>query len=56
VQGAVQLPTPSLGGAVGPAGVRVGPAVHIENANFSDNLDVEGFMKQAAWVAKTSSL
>jgi hypothetical protein len=30
--------------------------VHIENANFSTELDVDRFMRRAAWVARTAAL
>jgi hypothetical protein len=33
-----------------------GPAVHIQNANFSTELDVDAFMRRAAWVMQTAKL
>jgi hypothetical protein len=40
-----------------PKGVaRGGPAVVINNAHFSTELDVEAFMRRAAWVAKTQAV
>jgi len=33
-----------------------GPAVVVQNANFTTNLDVEQFMRQAAWAAQTQGL
>jgi hypothetical protein len=44
------------GEAITPMPSRPSPAVHIENANFSTELDVEAFMKRAAWVAQTAAL
>jgi len=38
------------------AGGGGGPVVVIENAHFSDPVDVEAFMKKAAWMAKTQGL
>lgn len=35
---------------------RTAPAVHIEHAEFSTELDVEAFMKRAAWVAQTAGV
>lgn len=44
-------------GASGAAtGARAGPAVNVENLTLSDNLDVEAFMKQAAWVVQTQRI
>lgn len=43
----------------GPAPVAVassGPAVVVQNAHFSSDVDVEGFMRRAAWVARTAGL
>jgi hypothetical protein len=42
-------------GNVAPAALsaNTGPAVVIQNANFNSGLDVQAFMQQAAWVAKT---
>ena len=33
-----------------------GPSVVVQHAHFNDNLDVEQFMRQAAWVAQTQGL
>jgi phage-related protein len=42
------------GEAITPAPkTRSGPAVNIENLTLSDGLDVETFMRKAAWVAQT---
>ena len=38
-----------------PAGVG-GPAVHIDNVNVSSELDIDLFMRRAAWAARTASL
>jgi phage-related protein len=45
-----------LSGAGGMTPVTTGPAIVIQNVNLSDQLDVEGFMRHAAWIAKTRSL
>jgi len=42
------------GEAITPAPNRTGPAVNIEHATFADELDVESFMKKAAWVMRTA--
>jgi hypothetical protein len=39
-----------------PAGGRTGPAVVIQNAHFATELDVEAFMRRAAWVAQTARI
>jgi len=39
-----------------PKGGKLGPVVHIENAHFHDELDVEAFMKRAAWVATAKAM
>jgi len=59
--GIVTRPTLALIGEAGPEAVvplgrGVGPAVHIENVNVSTELDVELFMRRAAWVAQTSRI
>jgi hypothetical protein len=36
--------------------VRSGPAVVIQNANFTTDYDVDAFMSRVAWAAKVSSL
>ena len=43
---------PGVGGGAGTS-YRGGPAVVIQNASFSDQLDVESFLRQAAWVVQT---
>jgi phage-related protein len=35
--------------------MRGGPAVHIDHAHFHDGLDLEAFMKRAAWLAQTAA-
>jgi len=44
------------GETVIPAGKRAGPAVHIEHAHFSSDVDVEAFMRKAAWVVQTQGV
>jgi hypothetical protein len=44
------------GEAITPAPRRNGPAVLIQSANFGNGLDVEAFMRKAAWVAQTQGL
>ena len=44
------------GEAITPAPGRLGPAVAIENANFSSEVDVELFMRKAAWVVQTQRI
>ena len=44
------------GEAITPAPGRAGPAVAIENANFSSEVDVELFMRKAAWVVQTARI
>ena len=39
-----------------PKSPRGGPAVQIDNLNLSNGLDVETFMKRAAWVAQTEAI
>ena len=39
-----------------PAAARSGPVVHIENASFSDQVDVDVFMARVAWSARTRKL
>ena len=34
----------------------MGPAVHIENANFATELDVDAFMRRAAFVAQNAGI
>jgi hypothetical protein len=36
-----------------PATARSGPVVHIEHAEFSDQIDIEVLMSQVAWAART---
>jgi len=43
------------GETVTPAG-RTGPVVVVEHAHFSDQLDVEAFMRKAAWVIQTQRI
>ena len=40
----------------GAGSARKGPAVQIENLNLASGLDVETFMKRAAWVAQTEAI
>ena len=59
VSSAMGVALPSVGdttfaGAL--AAARSGSAVNVENAYFSDKVDVEGFMRQAAWVAQTQRI
>lgn len=55
--GIVTSPTLALIGERGPEAVvplgNMGPAVVIESANFSQELDVDLFMRRAAWIAQT---
>jgi hypothetical protein len=44
------------GETVIPAGGSSSPAVVIHNAHFSSEVDVDAFMRRAAWVAKTRAL
>lgn len=44
------------GEAITPAPARTGPAVAIANAHFSSEVDVEAFMRRAAWVIKTQGV
>ena len=44
------------GEAITPAPGRSAPAVHIEHAEFASSLDVDAFMKRAAWLARTGTL
>jgi hypothetical protein len=39
-----------------PAAGRSGPAVVLQNANFSTEMDVDLFMRKAAWVARTQRI
>jgi hypothetical protein len=39
-----------------PPGGRSGPAVVIQNANFATELDVDAFMRRAAWVVRTKAV
>jgi hypothetical protein len=39
-----------------PAAARSGPAVVLQNAHFSSELDVESFMRKAAWVVRTQRI
>ena len=41
------------GETVIPAGSRSGPAVVVQNATFSSDVDVEAFMRKAAWIIRT---
>ena len=57
----VPPPVPTFGpqsaGAGGSAAAgRSGPAVVIDDAHFATELDVQSFMKQAAWAAQTTSI
>jgi phage-related minor tail protein len=52
MSGALGLPMTG-GAALGGGGA---PVVVVENAYFADTLDVEAFMKKAAWIAKTQGL
>jgi hypothetical protein len=44
------------GEAITPAPGRQGPAVNVEHAYFSNDMDVESFMRKAAWVARTAGV
>jgi len=44
------------GETVIPAQARTGPAVVIQHAHFATELDVEQFMRRAAWVAQTARI
>ena len=48
--------TPTMTGGTTAAGARGGAAVVIQEAHFHDELDVESFMRRAAWVAETSGV
>ena len=39
-----------------PLAGRTGPLVNVENANFATELDIDSFMKRAAWAARTAVL
>jgi hypothetical protein len=39
-----------------PATTRSGPAVVVQNANFNNGLDIDAFMKKAAWHVRTQRL
>jgi hypothetical protein len=58
--GIVTGPTLALLGEGGPEAVvplgRMGPAVVIQTANFSTELDVEAFMRRAAWTVQTQRI
>ena len=43
------------GEAITPAG-RTGPAVVVQNASFSSGVDIDLFMRKAAWVAQTARI
>lgn len=45
---------PGLGAGAG-AG-RIGPLVNVEQANFAEKLDIDLFMKQAAWTLQTQRI
>jgi hypothetical protein len=57
--GIVTRPTLALVGEAGPEAViplnkaRMGPAVHIEHATFTDQADIDVFMSRAAWAVRT---
>jgi hypothetical protein len=44
------------GEAITPAPTRSGPAVVVEHATFADDLDIEDFMRKAAWTVQTAGL
>jgi hypothetical protein len=64
--GIVNVPTLALIGEAGPEAVvplnkangfgRSGPAVVVQNAHFNTELDIEAFMRRAAWVAQTQRI
>ena len=60
--GIVTRPTLALIGEAGPEAVipldkaRMGPVVHIENATFTDQADVDLLMSRAAWAARTRAV
>jgi hypothetical protein len=37
------------------AQMRSGPAVNVEHAHFHNEIDIDSFLRRAAWVAKTRS-
>jgi len=39
-----------------PAATRSGPVVHIDNAHFKEELDVEAFMRRVAWTAQAKAM
>jgi hypothetical protein len=44
------------GEAITPLPARLGPAVTVENAHFNSEIDVELFMRKAAWVVQTQGV
>lgn len=44
------------GEAIIPAPGRTGPAVVVHNANFETELDIDTFMRRAAWVVRTAAV
>jgi hypothetical protein len=61
--GIVTSPTVALIGEAGPEaviplgkGLNTGPAVVIQQANFSTELDVESFLRRAAWAVQTQRI
>ena len=44
------------GEAITPAPGRLGPAVAIANATFNSDIDVDLFMRKAAWVVQTQRI
>jgi hypothetical protein len=44
------------GEAITPIGKATGPAVNIEHAHFSSEVDVESFMRKAAWIVQTQKI
>ena len=43
-------------GPAPPAPVRTGPAIHVENVNLSNEMDVDLFLRKAAWAVKTRAV
>jgi phage-related protein len=58
VNALVSSVAPRISANVAPAAAagRSGPAVLVENAHFASDVDVDAFMRRAAWAARTSRL
>lgn len=44
------------GEAISPIPTRSGPAINVEHLTLSDEIDIDTFMRRAAWVARTQTL